>query len=96
MSNLLTLKKLLNKAVWTKELNLLTEDTRVEAINSAINTILQQYDIPEYIVSVNIDFTAWVWWVPPRFLRYFSLKDSDNHKYTKVDDDQFDDNVSRT
>lgn len=53
-----SLKILLNFALGTSEVNLLTTEKRVDALNTAIQNILEQYPIPQYVASTNLNFVA--------------------------------------
>lgn len=96
-STLGQLKIKLNYALGTEEVNLFTNDKRVNAINRAIEAILEQYPIVQYKEEHSISFTAGVADLPTDWLWINKLwNTSNNVVYTIVDANVFDDNLSNT
>lgn len=50
------LKIKLNFAIGTSETNLLTNEKRIDALNTAIQNILEQYPIPQYVTPTDLTF----------------------------------------
>ncbi len=51
------LKIKLNFTIGTSEVNLLTPEKRVDAINTAIQNILEQFPVPQYVAYTDLTFT---------------------------------------
>lgn len=88
----------LNYALGTAETSLFSVDKRVDAINSACEWILQQFDIPQYLSTVSLNFVAGKSNLPGDCLMPQKLSDpNDPYKvYEEIDYDKFAFNLSYT
>lgn len=73
------LKIKLNFALGTSETNLMTNEKRVDAINRAIQIILEQYPVPQYVVNTLISFTNGQGDLPTDCLNPLKLSDPTNN-----------------
>lgn len=97
MSTLGLLKTKLNYAVGTTETNLLTKQKRVDAINKAVEHILQLYPIPQYTAESTLAFIAGVVALPTDFIRCMKLYNSaTQQEYIMIAPNDFDNQVSYT
>ncbi len=92
------LKIKLNFAVGTSETNLLTNEKRVDALNTAIQNILEQYPIPQYVASTNLTFTSGLTDLPADCLMPLKITyPTDAYtEYDRVDWDKFTLNIAQT
>lgn len=92
------LKILLNFTLGTSETNLLTSEKRTDAINTAVQNILEQYPIPQYVISTNLTFTSGVTPLPDDCLVPLQLNDpaSPQVRYERLDWSRFSLNVPQT
>lgn len=92
------LKIKLNFAVGTAETNLLTTEKRVDAINRAIQIILEQFPIPQYVVPVTLTLVSGITNLPTDCLQPLKLVDPTNafNVFTQTDWDLFDFNTQMT
>jgi hypothetical protein len=96
-STLGLLKQKLSFALGTSETVLYTNDKRLDAINKAIEHILQMYPIPQYRLDTTLAFATGVATLPTDFVRCWKLWNSTNsQEYVMVDPDDFDNNISYT
>jgi len=96
-STLGLLKTKLNYALGTSETNLNTQAKRQDAINKAIEHILQLYPIPQYTVDTTLAFTAGVASLPTDFCSCYKLWNSSMQlEYVMIQNNDFDNNVSYT
>lgn len=74
------------------------DDVKTEGLNAGSNEILLNYDVKEFRKTVDLTFTTGISPVPADYLRFSRLFDSTSPrtKYTKVDDDKFDFEISNT
>ena len=81
----------LNFALGTSETNLLTREKRVDAINRVIQTILEQYPIPQYVVTNDLTFYQGVTGLPGDCVQALKLADPKNPatEYSRVSWDSF-------
>lgn len=86
------LKIKLNNAVGTAETNLLTVEKRVAALNRAIQIILEQYAVPQYVVSTPLSFLSGVAALPTDCLQPLKVVDPNNafNVFVQTDWDLFD------
>lgn len=92
------LKIKLNFAVGTSETNLLTVEKREDALNRAIQIILEQYPIPQYVISPNLTFTNGVATLPDDCVMPLKLvSPTDAYTiYSRVGWDKFPYNIPQT
>lgn len=90
-ANLGELKLLLNSVVGTSETNLMTNEQRRIAINRAVETIVEQFDIPAYTDDIQIAFNNGLGNLPDDCLRPLYMIDSQKNEYTEVDYERFGD-----
>jgi len=92
------LKIKLNYAVGTSETNLLTQEKREDAINRAIQSILEQYPIPQYVVSTPLSFSSGVADLPDDCVQPLKLVDPTNAyiEYDRISWDDFPLNINQT
>lgn len=97
-STLGDLKIKLNYAIGTSETNLMTEDKREDAINRAINIVVQQFSIPQYTVSTSLSFVSGVANVPTDCIMPYLLYQTSQPQltYQGIDFDRFRFNLSQT
>ena len=97
MSTLGAYKTKLSYAVGTTETNLFTAAKRTDAINKAVEHILQLYPIPQYTVDTTLVFVAGVASLPTDFVRCYKLWNSSMQlEYVMIANNDFDNNVSYT
>ena len=92
------LKTKLNFALGTSETNLMTVEKRTDALNRSIQIILEQYAIPQYVISTALSFTAGIANLPTDCLQPLKLVDptQNSNDFKRVNWDSFADNVSNT
>lgn len=98
MITLGTLETKLSFALGTSETNLMTDEKRIDAINKAIEVVLTQYPIPQYVVSSNLAFTSGIAELPENCLMPLKLNDPTQASvvYSRVNWDDFESNISYT
>lgn len=92
------LKVLLNFALGTSETNLLTKPKREDAINASIQNILEDYAIPQYVISANLSFTNGVASLPTDCITPLKLNDPNQKTiiYDRINWDNFSYNLTQT
>lgn len=92
------LKIKLNFAIGTSETNLLTNEKRTDAINTAIENILEQYPIPQYVAPVDLTFSSGLTDLPADCLMPLKITYPNDAftEYDRVDWDKFPLNISQT
>lgn len=96
-STLGTLKTRLNFALGTSETNLYTNDKRTRGINRAIETILEQYQIPQYVIDSTLSLSSGSVALPTDCLRVLKLWNSTNSvEYGLIIAEEFDLNQPHT
>lgn len=91
------LKTKLNYALGTSETNLFTNDKRNDAINKAVEHVIQMYPIPQYTVDSTLAFVSGSIALPTDFVRCWKLWNSSTQlEYTLVQPNDFDNNMSYT
>jgi hypothetical protein len=91
------LKTKLTYALGTSETNLFTQDKRNDAINKAVEHVIQMYPIPQYTVDTTLAFTSGVASLPTDFVRCWKLWNSGQQlEYVLIQPNDFDNNVSYT
>jgi len=78
----------------TSETNLYTNDKRIDAINRAVESILEQYTISQYTIKTILNFTAGIATLPDDCLIPYKLADNQDTEYQQVDFDKFALNIS--
>ncbi len=98
MIELGTLQTKLNFALGTSETNLMTEEKRTDALNRAVQYILQVYPIPQYVISDTVSFTSGVGSLPDNCLIPLKLNviTEPTTIYNRVTWDDFQNNVDYT
>lgn len=94
-----TLQIGLNGSLGTSETNLFTNDKRVRAINQAIETILEEYAVPQYVNDTTLSFSNGIASMPTDCLRPLKLFISSNgavQEYKIINSDDFDNNIYQT
>lgn len=89
----------LNSSMGTSETNLYTSDKRIRAINRAVETILEQYPIPQYLIDTTLSFSSGLVSIPTDCLRAVKLFTSSNgnvQEWKIVNPDDFDNNIYQT
>lgn len=89
----------LNASLGTSETNLYTSDKRVRAINRAVETILEQYVIPQYLIDTTLAFSNGLVAIPTDCLRPVKLFVASNgnvQEWKIVNPDDFDNNIYQT
>jgi hypothetical protein len=91
------LKTKLNYALGTSETNLFTQDKRNDAINKAVEHVVQIYPLPQYTVDTTLAFVNGVATLPSDFTRCWKLWNSAQQlEYVLVQPNDFDGNRSYT
>ena len=94
-STLGQLKTKLTYALGTSDINLYTHAKRTDAINKAVEHILQLYPIPQYTLETTLSFTSGVADLPTDFIRCLKLWNSGQQlEYVMIHPNDFDNQVS--
>lgn len=92
------LKILLNFTVGTSETNLLTNEKRLDALNTVIQNILEQFPIPQYVTSTTLTFVSGLSALPTDCIMPLKMNDASQPTiiYDRIDWDDFLFNISQT
>jgi hypothetical protein len=90
------LKVNLNYSLGTSETNFYTNDKRVDALNTAINNILEMYQIPQYLQESTLTFTSGIAPYPATALMPVKIWGPNNDEYLFVHPNDFDSEIPYT
>lgn len=89
----------LTASIGTSETNLYTNDKRTRAINKSVETILEKYPVPQYVITATLSFSNGAVSIPTDCLRPLKLFTSVNgavQEYKIINEDDFDNNIYQT
>lgn len=102
MSTLTQLLTKLSRALGTTETNKFTSDNRTAAINTAIESLLEMYAVPQYITTSTLTFSAGIASLPTDCLKPIRLFQADastsqlTREFLLINQNDFDSHVSNT